>query len=80
MVDFALSLEFQMIGPSNEELLDEEKNEEEIAAENVRWDALLASDESQRLLKKMADEVLAETQAGNVRPMIFTEDGEIAPG
>ena len=52
----------------------------EISAENTRWDALLATDESQRLLEKMADEALAEIQAGHARPMVFTEDGEIAPG
>ncbi len=47
---------------------------------DARWDALLATDESQRLLEKMADEAWAEIQAGLARPMIFTEDGEIAPG
>ena len=48
--------------------------------DDARWDALLASDESQNLLDQLADEVLAEIQAGQSRPMIFTEDGEIAPG
>jgi len=47
---------------------------------DARWDALLETEESQRLLEKMADEALAEIQAGLARPMIFTEDGEIAPG
>ena len=28
----------------------------------------------------LADETLAEFQAGHARPMVFTEDGEIAPG
>lgn len=52
---------------------------EEIALENARWDALLATDESQRLLEKMADEAWAEIQAGHASLMAFTEDGEICP-
>ena len=45
---------------------------------DARWDALLATDASQRLLEKLADEGLAEIEAGKSSPMIFTEDGEIA--
>jgi uncharacterized lipoprotein YmbA len=71
-------MEFQMAKAREEIVYD--VSEEEIVAENSRWDALLATDESQRLLEKMADEALAEIQAGKARPMIFTEDGEIAPG
>jgi hypothetical protein len=78
VIDFAQFLEFQITKTYDDDLLDE--NEEEIAAENARWDALLATDESQRLLEKMADEARAEIQAGRARPMVFTEDGEIAPG
>ncbi|MEW5985197.1 MAG: hypothetical protein AB1791_01025 [Chloroflexota bacterium] len=80
VIDFAQFLEFKITKTQDLELLDEDGSEEEITADNARWDALLASDESQRLFEKMADEVMAEIQAGNVRPMIFTEDGEIAPG
>ncbi len=47
---------------------------------DARWDALFETEESQRLLEKMADEALVEIQAGLARPMIFTEDGDIAPG
>ena len=78
VIDFAQFLELQ-ITKTHEEILDD-VNEEEIAEENVQWDALLATDESQRLLEKMADEALAEIQAGKARTMIFTEYGEIAPG
>ena len=78
VIDFAQFLEFQ-ITKAHEEIPDD-VNEEEIAAENAQWDALLATDESQRLLEKMADEAVAEIQAGKARPMVFTEDGEIAPG
>jgi hypothetical protein len=78
VIDFAQFLEFQTT--KTYELLDEDESEEEIAAENARWDALLATDESQRLLERMADEAWAEIQAGHAVPMVFTEDGEIAPG
>ena len=55
-----------------------EQKEAEIAAENAQWDALVATDESQRLLEKMADEAWLEIQAGQARPMIFTEPGELS--
>ncbi len=88
VVDFARFLEFQVIKTGDDDLLDEgesaaesaAKSEVESAAENAQWDALLATDESQRLLEKMADEAWAEIQAGQAKPMVFTEDGEIAPG
>ena len=79
VIDFAQFLEFQTI-QAFEGLPDEGASEEEISAENARWDALLATDESQHLLEKMADEALAEIQAGHARPLAFTKDGEIAPG
>ncbi len=77
VIDFAQFLEFLT---GQESMLDKEMSEEQISAENERWDALLATEESQRLLEKMADEALAEIQAGRARPMAFTEDGEITPG
>jgi len=80
VMDFAQFLEFQITKTYDDYLLDEDESEEEIAIENAQWDALLATDESQRLLEKMADEALADIQAGHARPMVFTEDGEIAPG
>lgn len=46
---------------------------------DARWDALLASEEGQLVLDKLADEALADIRAGKVRPMVFTSDGEIAP-
>lgn len=76
VVDFArfMESEAQKVG----ELLREE-SEEQIAAENTAWDALLETDEAQALLDKLADEALAEIKAGSARSVIFTEDGEIAP-
>jgi hypothetical protein len=41
---------------------------------------LLATDESQRLLERLADEAVADIQAGHAKPIVFTEDGEIAAG
>lgn len=80
VIDFAQFLELQITKTYDDYLLDEDESREEIAIENAQWDALLATDESQRLLEKMADEALADIQAGRARPMVFTEDGEIAPG
>ncbi|MFZ1757475.1 MAG: hypothetical protein WBO46_00655 [Caldilineaceae bacterium] len=76
LVDFARFLEAQVI----EQDLETDESEEEIAVDNDRWDALLASDESQKLLKKLADEALAEHRAGKTRPMKFTDEGRIVPG
>jgi len=66
---------------TNDDLLsrDEDESAEEITAEDERWDALLATDESQRMLEEMADEAWTEIQSGRARPMIFAEDGEIIP-
>ena len=54
--------------------------EKETAAENARWETLLATEESQRLLEHMADEAWAEIQAGLATPITFTNNGEIGPG
>lgn len=80
VIDFARFIESRTTGTSDDDLTDKDESEEEIAAENARWDKLWATDESQRLLEKMADEALADIQAGHARPMVFTKKGEIAPG
>ena len=38
---------------------------------DARWDELLASDEGQLALDKLADEALAEIRSGIAKPMIF---------
>ncbi len=76
LVDFARFLETQI---PVEEMFPEE-TQEEIDADNARWDALMATDEAQNLLEKMANEALAEYHAGKTRPMAFTADGRIVPG
>ncbi|MBI4769120.1 MAG: hypothetical protein HY784_01575 [Chloroflexi bacterium] len=78
VIDFAHFLEFQTTS-TYESVPDGDRSQEEILTENARWDALLATDESQHMLEKMADEVLAEIQAGHARPFVFIEDEEIAP-
>jgi hypothetical protein len=80
VIDFAQFLEFKTSEDYDDDLLGDAANQARIAEENARWDALLETEESQRLLEKMADEALAEIQAGLARPMIFTADGEIVPG
>lgn len=66
VIDFAEFLEFQTG--------DFESNEND-----AHWDALLASDSSQRLLEKLADETLVEIEGGKASQISFTPDGEIAP-
>ncbi len=80
LVDFAEFLELRVSESEQDGLLDENGREEEVASDDARWDALFASDESERLLEKMAAEALAELQAGRAGPIVLTEDGEIAPG
>lgn len=76
LVDFARFLEAQSLV---EELTGAE-SAAEIAAENARWDALLATEEAQDLLDKLADEALEEHRAGKTTPLHFTDQGQITPG
>jgi hypothetical protein len=75
-VDFARFLKAQRLS----EEFTKEETIAEIEADNAAWDALLATDQAQTLLDKLAAEALAEHQAGKTRPMVFTDDGRIAPG
>ena len=77
LIDFARFLEAQSL---EESLAREDENMLETQAENARWDELLASDESQALLEKLADEALAEHRADLTKPMAFADDGKIVPG
>ncbi len=76
VIDFAKFIEFQSRNISSK-LIHQDETEQEIAQENARWDTLLARDESQSLLEKMADEALAEIQAGNSKPMIFNKKSQL---
>jgi hypothetical protein len=68
VLDFAHFLEFQA-GKTGEG--------EAYTEDDARWDALLATEESQRLLEKMADEALSEIEAGQARPTSVKNGGEL---
>jgi hypothetical protein len=76
ILDFAQFLESK-IKTADTELGAE--SEGAISQGDTRWDALLASDESQRLLEKMADEALGEIQRGRAQSVTVTENDELAP-
>lgn len=76
LVDFARFLEAQTL---EEELATEEDSGALIEEENAEWDALLATEESQALLEKLADEALAEHRAGRSQKLVFTQEGRVAP-
>ncbi len=78
VIDFAAFLESR-IKTLDQEQHAEDETPEEIAADNARWDALLASNESQSLLEQLADQAELDIEAGKASGMKFTEDGEIAP-
>lgn len=66
LVDFAQFLEFK-----SEQTSDVNGDE--------RWEQLLATPESQRVLSDMAREALADYRAGRATDIALTEDGELAP-
>ncbi len=76
LIDFARFLEAQVFA---EELAATE-SPAEIEADIAEWDALLATDETQELLDRLANEALEEHRAGQTRLMCFTDEGRIAPG
>jgi hypothetical protein len=51
------------------------EREQESTEDDARWDALLATEESQRLLEKLADEALSEIEVGQARPMYSPRSG-----
>ena len=77
LVDFARFLEAQSLADSLER---QDESMEAIEADNARWDELLATDESQALLERLANEALAEYRSGTTKPMAFADDGRIVPG
>ncbi len=76
VIDFAQFLESR-IRKTDDDL---GESQEASTEENARWDMLLATDDSQRLLERLADEAIADIQAGCAKPIVFTKDGEIAAG
>lgn len=76
LLDFARFLEAQLLA----EALFSEEDAADIEADNARWDTLLATNEGQALLDKLAQEALAEHRAGKTKPMAFDDEGRIVPG
>lgn len=76
LVDFARFLQARIL---SDELMQGE-DMAEVEADNAQWDALLATDQAQTLLEKLADEALAEHRAGKTKPMAFDDEGRIASG
>lgn len=76
LVDFARFLEAQLLS----EALLQEEDPAEVEAENARWDELLASEESQAWLEKMAEKARADHRAGKSRPIAFDDEGRLVPG
>lgn len=66
-IDFARFMEARSLSES----LIQEEDLTEIEADNTRWDRLLATEASQNLLTKMAEEALSEHRAGKTQRMIF---------
>jgi len=75
ILDYARYIQSQTIKDFG--LLDDDETEEEILADEARWDAQFAA--TQDGLKKMADKVRAEIRAGRTMPMVFTKDGRLTP-
>jgi len=76
ILDYARYIQSQTIEDFG--FLDDDETEEEILADEARWDAQFAA--TQDDLKKMADKVQAEIRAGRTMPMVFTKDGGLTPG
>ena len=76
VVDFARFMQSQVL--SNDVFISKDETEEEIRADNERWDATFAA--SRDTLRMLANQAREEIRAGRSRPMIFTDDGRIAPG
>ena len=76
ILDYARYIQSQTIEDFG--FLDDDETEEEILADEARWDAQFAA--TQDDLKKMADKVRAEIRAGRTMPMVFTKDGRLMPG
>ncbi len=76
LLDFARFLKAQALV----EQLVVAENLAEVETDNEQWDVLLATDDAQNLLDKLADDALAEHRAGKTRPMTFTPQGRIVPG
>lgn len=74
VIDFARYLQYRGQSVVEHTELGEHKSAERLAEGDARWDALLATEKSQRLLEQMADEALAEVEAGLAKSIAFTKE------
>ncbi len=65
------------IGTEVDDEFEEEETEEEIAASEARWDAIVAHPKVQAKLLEMAEEALAEDDAGLTFEMEFDAEGNL---
>ena len=57
----------------------EAESEEEIAASDSNWDAVLTKPKAKRKLRDMAREALDDYRAGQATDIEIAEDGRLAP-
>lgn len=76
LLDFARFLESKFLT----EKLAQGEDIDEIEANNDRWDALLVTDNSQKMLEILAEEALNEHRLSKTKPMRFSNKGRIIPG
>ena len=76
VLDFAEFLASRSKQQNGSDVVETDASAAEATASDVRWDALLASDESQHLLERMADEAEAQIAAGQAQGMVFMQDGQ----
>lgn len=76
---FARFLAFETFQTPDLATLEEIDFEDTYAEAAARWDQLLASEDGQLALDRLADAALASIRAGEASAIGFTEDGEIAP-
>ncbi|MBS1250106.1 MAG: hypothetical protein MAG431_01696 [Chloroflexi bacterium] len=75
ILSFARFLAFEEYQASEHDFLEEEADLGGAPTESdAYWDDLLTSEEGQLALEKLADEALAEIQAGKANPIILTEN------
>jgi hypothetical protein len=83
LVEFAHFLEFQAAKAGKTDWYDEDEEpvetEEDMTADEAKWDELFSRPESKRLLRKLAREARAEYRAGNTTEIQITDDGRLAP-
>lgn len=67
---FARFLAFETFQTTDLDFLEEADFEDSYTEADARWDELLASEEGQRVLDKLADEAVSEIRAGNANEKI----------